>query len=260
MILTILVLGLGLIFLRDQLMSLMIATVFTTLLLIIFVALTYPAFRKEESVRKGKVCELLRVCFPLFLGCFLAFYIGNAPKYAIDSLLSDEMQACYGFIAMPVFVIGLLNNFIFSPMIARMSMMWKERQNKDFFRLFWIQILIIGIITIVCEAGAFVLGVPVLSMLYNTDLAPYKAELLVLLLGGGFLALSGLFVTIMTIIRIQNSQAIGYGIVAVCAYILSPIFVRKYAVMGLCSLSSAYDPVMHYFCDHDDDRIQKEKT
>ena len=40
MILTILVLGLGLIFLRDQLMSLMIATVFTTLLLIIFVALT----------------------------------------------------------------------------------------------------------------------------------------------------------------------------------------------------------------------------
>lgn len=69
-------------------------------------------------------------------------------------------------------------------------------------------------------------------MLYNTDLAPYKTELLVLLLGGGFLALSGLFVTIMTIIRIQNSQAIGYGIVAVCAYILSPIFVRKYAVMG----------------------------
>ena len=232
MILTILVFGLGLIFLRDQLISLMIATIFTTLLLIIFVALTYSAFRKEESVRKGKVWELLRVCFPLFLGCFLAFYIGNAPKYAIDSLLSDEMQACYGFIAMPVFVIGLLNNFIFSPMIARMSMMWKERQNKDFFRLFWIQILIIGIITIVCEAGAFVLGVPVLSILYNTDLAPYKTELLVLLLGGGFLALSGLFVTIMTIIRIQNSQAIGYGIVAVCAYILSPIFVRKYAVMG----------------------------
>ena len=153
MILTILVFGLGLIFLRDQLISLMIATIFTTLLLIMFVTLTYPAFRKEESVHKGKVWELLRVCFPLFLGCFLAFYIGNAPKYAIDSLLSDEMQACYGFIAMPVFVIGLLNNFIFSPMIARMSMMWKERQNKDFFRLFWIQILIIGIITIVWIAG-----------------------------------------------------------------------------------------------------------
>ena len=66
MILTILVLGLGLIFLRDQLISLMIATIFTTLLLIMFVTLTYPAFRKEESVHKGKVWELLRVCFPLF--------------------------------------------------------------------------------------------------------------------------------------------------------------------------------------------------
>ena len=65
MILTILVFGLGLIFLRDQLISLMIATIFTTLLLIMFVTLTYPAFRKEESVHKGKVWELLRVCFPL---------------------------------------------------------------------------------------------------------------------------------------------------------------------------------------------------
>lgn len=233
MILTIIVFGLCLILLKNQLMSLVIATILTTLILIFFVILTYPDFKNENRlIQKKHILQLLKVCFPLFAGCFLAFYIGNAPKYAIDKFLNDEAQACYGFIAMPVFVIGLLNNFIFSPMIAKMSLLWSEGSKKEFLKLFRLQIIIIAGITVVCEIGAYILGIPVLSLLYNTNLESYKTELLVLLLGGGFLALSGLLVTIMTILRIQNSQAIGYAIIAILAYILSPIFVKQYAVMG----------------------------
>lgn len=233
MIFTIIVFGMCLIILKNQLMSLIIATIFTTLILIFFILLTYPYFKDNNKlVQKKHILQLLKVCFPLFAGCFLAFYIGNAPKYAIDKLLNEEAQACYGFIAMPVFVIGLLNNFIFSPMIAKMSLLWNEGNKKEFFKLFRLQIIIIVGITAVCEIGAYILGIPALSLLYNTNLKSYKAELLVLLLGGGFLALSGLLVTIMTILRIQNSQAIGYTIIAILAYILSPIFVKKYAVMG----------------------------
>ena len=96
--------------------------------------------------------------------------------------------------------------------------------------------IIVAGITLICEAGAYVLGIPVLSVLYNTDLSLYKTELLVLLLGGGFLALSGLLVTIMTIIRIQGRQAIGYIIVAIFAFVLSPIFVREYKILGAAVL------------------------
>lgn len=233
MILTIIVFALCLILLHNQLLSLIIATIFTTTILIFFVLLTYPHFKVSNfNIRKKQIIQLLKVCFPLFAGCFLAFYIGNAPKYAIDKILDDKAQACYGFIAMPVFVIGLLNNFIFSPMIAKMSLLWNDGNKKQFQKLFKLQILIVTAITAICELGAYLLGIPVLSLLYNTDLTSYKNELLVLLLGGGFLALSGLLVTIMTILRIQNSQAIGYAVIAIFAYILSPVFVQKYAVMG----------------------------
>lgn len=233
MVFTIIVFAAGLIVFKDLLLSLIIATIFTTLLLVFLVVLTYPDFKQYKGDSTwGRIWKLLQVCFPLFLGCFLAFYIGNAPKYAIDSLLNDELQACYGFIAMPVFVIGLLNNFIFSPMIAKMSVLWKDGERKAFLRLFGIQAIIVVVITVICEIGAYLLGIPVLSLLYNTDLKPYKAELLVLLLGGGFLALSGLLVTIMTILRIQGRQAIGYIIVAIFAYVLSPIFVKRYEIMG----------------------------
>ena len=117
--LTLLVFGAGLFVLKDLLAALMISTVVTVILLVLFIKWSYMDFAeaKKEQTSFINVRHLLQICFPLFLGSFLAFYIGNAPKYSIDSVLNDELQACYGFIAMPVFVIGLLNNFIFNPMI-----------------------------------------------------------------------------------------------------------------------------------------------
>lgn len=231
---TILFFGGGLIVVGDLLIVLIASTMLTALLFVLFTKYSFDEFK--DTGKKGwnisGVINLLKICFPLFLGTFLSFYIGNAPKYAIDSILSDELQACYGFIAMPVFVIGLLNGFIFNPMVAKMSMIWNEGELGSFVKLFFRQILIIVLITIVCITGAYLIGVPVLSVMYNTDLTPYKIELLILLLGGGFLALSGLLVIIITIIRFQKSLAFGYAIVAVLAYVLSPILVKRYSMLG----------------------------
>ena len=233
MFFTIIVFGVCLFVYNSLLTALIISTIFTTIVYIVFTILTCSEFKSfYGSIDKNNIVKLLKNCFPLFLGAFLAFYIGNAPKYAIDSQLNDELQACYGFIAMPVFVIGLLNNFIFNPVIAHMSLMWNEGNKKDFFKIFKKQLLIIVALTAICELGAFLLGIPVLSILYNTNLAPYKTELLVLLFGGGFLALSGLLVTVITIMRMQKVLSIGYIIVSVCALILSPIMVDKFAIMG----------------------------
>lgn len=237
MIMTILIFSLSVIFLKSLLPALIISTIATAIIFIIFTAFTYGEFKcSHENTCKDKIWLLLKVCFPLFLGSFLAFYIGNAPKYAIDSTLNDELQACYGFIAMPVFVIGLLNNFIFNPIITKMSFMWNEKDFKSFKKLFLTQIIIIIAITAVCEAGAYLIGIPVLSLMYNTNLVPYKTELLILLLGGGFLALSGLFVTIITIMRMQKTLLFGYGTVAILAYIASPIIVKQYAMTGAAVL------------------------
>lgn len=237
MIVTIIFFGVSLAIFKRLLPTLIVSTIFTTILCVIFITNTCKMFKNNYGEKtKHSLTKILKTCFPLFLGAFLAFYIGNAPKYAIDSLLNDELQACYGFIAMPVFVIGILNGFIFNPMIARMSLMWNDGDKKGFLKLLKKQMLILVSITLICEAGAYLLGIPVLSWLYNTDLSPYKAELLILLLGGGFLALSGLLVTIITILRKQKLIAIGYIVVALMALVLSPIMVEKYAIMGAAVL------------------------
>lgn len=234
---TILVFCAGVILLRDLLAALLIATVCTAALFLVFVGATYRGFVREDGPAQWKnVWLLLRICFPLFAGQFLSLYITNAPKYAIDALLTDELQACYGFIAMPVFVINLLNGFIFNPMLYQMSALWDERQIRPFVWRTIRQVGIIAALTLVCIAGAWLLGIPVLSWLYNTDLTSYKTELLVLLLGGGFLGLSGFLTTMNTVIRRQRGLMWGYAAVALIAMLSSERTVARFGLLGAAVL------------------------
>lgn len=150
---TMIVLYAGLvIFTRNLLLALTATTIFTGLF---FIGETIWAKRSFQlpigSIRlscKGdlgkKSFELLRECFPVFLASFLLFYIGNASKYAIDAVMDNAAQAFYGYIAMPVFVVGLLANFIYNPIIASLSEDWAEGQSRKFGRRFTLQVLIIG--------------------------------------------------------------------------------------------------------------------
>lgn len=245
LILTLLVFAGILIVFKDLLMALIISTIFTFIIMVAFIKCTALDFLEPEKKSWGKIGELLKQCFPLAAGAFLSFYIGNAPKYAIDSMLNDELQACYGFIAMPVFVVGLLNNFIFVPVIYKMSCLWEERKVRAFIQRTLVQVMIVSGITLVCIIGAYLIGVPVLSILYSTDLSPYKTELLILLLGGGFLGLSGLLNTMITIIRFQNLLLLGYGVIAVAALCLSNYIVRQWGMFGAALL---YTMLMAALC------------
>lgn len=240
MFITIVVFALGLILFKNQLIALIISTLVTAALFLVFTKWTFGVFHKSVSKLDFKnVVSLLKLCFPLFAGAFLSFYIGNAPKYAIDAHLSDSLQACYGFIAMPVFVIGLLNSFIFNPMLYKMTQLWNSGKVKEFMTRALIQLSLVGVITIICLAGAYLLGIPVLSWLYNTNLAPYKTELLILLLGGGFLGVSGLLNAFITIIRYQKQIIWGYTFIAILAFLFSNRIVERYEMLGASVLYSA---------------------
>lgn len=237
MLITILIFGICIIFVKDLLIVVVVVTLISAAVFILFTFWTFGVFQIEKkTIDWMNICQLLRLCFPLFLGAFLSMYIGNAPKYAIDAVLSDELQACYGFIAMPVFVIGLLNGFIFNPMLHKMSLLWSGKKIKEFVLRALRQVGIVAVITITCIVGAYFLGIPVLSWLYNTELSPYKTELLILLLGGGFLGLAGFLNILLTIVRRQKSLMWGYITVALAAYLLSDKIVASYGIFGAAIL------------------------
>ena len=236
---------------RDLLLSLTVSTVFTGAFFVgetvwakrrFGLPVTAPGARNGGSDKASgcgawQTLALLRESFPVFLALFLLFYIGNAPKYAIDAVMDDVAQAQYGYIAMPVFVVGLLANFIYNPIIASLAQDWAEGRVGKFARRFALQALVIVGITLVCIAGAWLIGVPVLDLLYNTRLEPYKVDLVVLLVGGGFLAMATLFTTGLTIIRWQGRLIPGYVAVSLLALLACP---RAVAAAGIDGASWVY--------------------
>lgn len=218
----------------SQLTALIITTILSSIILYIFTNWTKHIIPESSyKTRKRKqVLKLLKTCLPLFCSLFLSFYIGNAPKYSIDRLLNDQSQACYGFISMPVFIINLLSLFIFSPIIFRMSCLWTEKKLKKFAKNTLLQILGVSFFTLICIIGAYLIGIPVLSIMYNTDLSCYKSELLILLLGGGFLGLSALLRSVITIMRLQKHLTLGYMIVSFIALITSDSIIKSYGISG----------------------------
>ena len=170
--------------------------------------------------------------FPLFAAGFCSLFINNVPKFAIDRYLNDEIQACYGFVAMPVFVIGLLNQFIYQPTVARLAREYTDGKISAFRENVKHQMFEVAGIMVACVVGAGAFGIPVLSFIYNTDLTGYWKELVILQLAGGFLALSGYFNVILTIMRKQNVILRGYLFALVLGTVIMYTAVRYAGTVG----------------------------
>ncbi len=250
------------IFTKDLLLTIILSTLLTMLALLVFLWCARSelvAEAEERSVieniagqdgiqdtaqgsdgvdecRMQRVAKLLRVCFPVFVSGFLSFYISNAAKYAIDGTLPDEYQGWYGFISMPVLVIGMLNGFIFNPTLYALSKAWSEGEIGKYVKKAGLLLLAIAGITLGSVGGAYFLGVPVLSLLFGEDLSRFKWELLLLLVAAGFTAASDFMAAMITIMRRQRMLLYGYGCTALLALLLAKGMVLRFQMMGAALL------------------------
>lgn len=183
-------------------------------------------------IRKNKY-EILKKCFPLALTTVIMGYIANMPKFAVDTLANDYEQTCFGVIFMPVFVIGLLGNYLFNPLVGKLSDYWKNCEYQLFIKKIQQIIMLVALIVVFGVAFGEVAGIIILEKIYLLDLRVYNVELAVLILSGGILALINFNIIIATIMRkqkeLQNEILVG-GIVAFCG---GQIVLERFAVLGL---------------------------
>lgn len=197
--------------------------------------------RYRPAFKRNKIKGLLLEGFPLFASLFLNMYISNAPKYAIDSYLTDDIQAIYNMIFMPAFAVMLIANFIFNPILTTYAELWLSEKRSQIIILkshIKKQFVVIAGLTAVGLLIAFTIGIPVLSFIFGVDLGPYRYELCVVMLGGGALAYATYFSTVITIIRMQETLIFCYGAVAIAAKVMSKFFVVNYGIMGAAAMYS----------------------
>lgn len=186
----------------------------------------------QQKPQKNQVWKLLFEVAPICIGAFLYSYLVNSPKYAIENILSDDMQTIFNIIFMPVFVINMLSSFVFKPYVARMGIYWNEKKQKEFIKLLLLQVgCVLGITAIVMLAG-FILGIPVLEFIYGVDLKQYKLLFMMLLAFGGITALDAFALIVLTVMRLQNVVLVSYIVSLIVDVIFMNSLVIKYHMMG----------------------------
>lgn len=202
-----------------------LSTIVVTILLNIAVTKSYIpvklCFEKEQSI------YLIKACLPLFLGTFLSLYIYNAPKYAIDFAGSEADVTYYSIIFMPAFVINLFSEFIFKPLLTVIASIWEKQDFVAFSRTVRKLLLNVMIITLMIMAGTYLAGAQFLSWFYDVNVMPYRLELMILMLSGGFSAAVYLLYNVLTSMRQQKIIIINYFsasvIVTAAGYLAVPL-------------------------------------
>lgn len=191
---------------------------------------------KRVSVRMTwdmkRLWELVKMCVPLAVSTFLSTYIINSSKLSVDRVLGDEAQLYYTAVFMPNMVINLFSGIIFKPMQTAMAVNYYEKKYKNFWHIISKMILIITGFTFVCEVGAYILGIPILSWLYGVNLKEYKLTLLLLLLCGGINAINIIFYYVLAIMRKQKYMTILYIIVCLVSFLIMDTMTGKMGLMG----------------------------
>ena len=201
----------------------------------------YDIPRLRKIVRVGKpdfspkaLGQLIWACLPLFVASFMAAYLNNICKYAIDATGTDQMQTIFNVLFMPAFVINLFLIFFMRPELTTMARSWLERNLGALKGIIGKLLIIAAGITVVVIIGCALIGIPVLELFYGIELDDYLVALLIAMLGGGFLSASNVFYNALVVIRTQHVVLVGYGIAIVVAVIIATPLVAGQGVLGAC--------------------------
>ena len=122
----------------------------------------------------NNILLILKETLPIFIYSFLAMYVANICKYMLDYFDTEEAQNIFGIIFMPSTVIGLCSAYIVVPIITSLNDLLKSKKYKEFNKLVSKMMIILVGAGMVAIIGAYILGIPVLNVLYGMDLSNYK--------------------------------------------------------------------------------------
>ena len=224
------------ILLRSIVFALIISFVVSIIIFLVLILLVFrfPSF----SFDGGIVCcfhnakKILLITSPLFLSTFLIFFLNNIAKYSIDYYYNDIMQACFGFIALPSFLIEMVSGFLYQPKLVKISVLWRDNKYKFFIKEIFKQILFIFFVTLASLFVSFIIGIKLLSLIFATDLIEYRLDLCFVMISGGMIAMVFYASAVLTIMRKQNIQLIVYSLVSLFGGVFICKMVNYFGIRG----------------------------
>ena len=176
--------------------------------------------------------DIFKNGFFVFIINFLSSYIVNAPKYALDGRASNELQAIFGIILMPATLISLGVQYFIQPFLEQLMSSFKNNDKKAFNKVVIKLLFITSGLGVICLIGAYILGIPVLSLVYGLELSAYLFELEIIIFGSIFFALSLILSSALITVRYNFIQFIVFVITSVFGFFISIILITRFSIDG----------------------------
>ena len=193
-------------------------------------AYTYIDFSRK--IKMQNVWNIFKKGFFVFAISFLGMYVLNAPKYAIDTYLTNDYQTVFGIIVMPATVIGLVAQFLIFPYLNKIVELYKNKDLKNLKKLLLKIISIVIAFGIIATLLGYFIGTQILGFIYGINLSMYKTGLAVIIVSATLYTIGTICSSILTTVRETFSQFIIYILVAIVAMILSNILTYKSGIKG----------------------------
>ena len=126
----------------------------------------------------------------------------------------------------------LVCNFITNPILIKIANLYSEKRIKEITQLFKKIIFIIVAIGIFGLIVCYFIVVPFLNLIYSSNFNIYKVELMIIIVGSIFYAVSMICSSFLTSIRKIKPQLYMNILFSIFAFIISLIFVKLFGIMG----------------------------
>lgn len=190
----------------------------------------------------NNILLILKETLPIFIYSFLAMYVANICKYMLDYFDTEEAQNIFGIIFMPSTVIGLCSAYIVVPIITSLNDLLKKKKYKEFNKLVSKMMIILVGVGVVAIIGAYILGIPVLNILYGMDLSDYKNLLLLVLVGATFYTLANVYSQVLVLLNVHKMQTLIYIVMSIVSTLICYFLISSYKLSG-----SVYSYVIFMF-------------
>ena len=186
----------------------------------------------KTKVNMNNVGHIFKSEFFVFANSFAGIYVLNAPKYAIDTYLTEDVQAVFGYIMMPATVITLFTQFIFMPYLNQMKQLYEQKEIKALEKIaFKIKMAVVAF-GVFATVAALWIGPEVLSLVYGEELRPYRMNLTIILASYILYGISYVNLVLLTTTRDTFIQFVVYIFTMIVAWIGSNQFVKTLQING----------------------------
>ena len=179
------------------------------------------------------VINLFKRCFPVFVALFLYCLIDNMPKFMMEGPLSYDNQLYFNVLYFPAQGILLTASLLYKPLLLRLAAAWENPDERRTFNI--IMMAVFGAIIAITVFNLIIMnwiGIPIMSVLYNTDFEQFRVLMNLMIVAGGITAAIDFIYQIITVQRRQNSVVKLYLITFAFSLVVSFALINSIGLMG----------------------------